>query len=61
MPKVRRDSELRVRVTEAEREAMQAAADAQGQTLSAWLRMAALAAAKAALRAETGQDRRNVK
>lgn len=37
-----------LRVTEAEKNAMQAAADAVGLTLAAWLRMVALAAAKRA-------------
>ena len=49
MPKATRDTELRVRVTPAERKALQAAADARGLTLSAWLRMVALDTAKAAI------------
>lgn len=46
MSKANRDTELRFRVNAAERKTMQAAADARGQTLSAWLRLVALDAAR---------------
>ena len=49
-PPANKETRLQVRVTEAEKAKLQAAADATGLTLSGWLRMIALEAAKKGMR-----------